>query len=792
MFKLFPSYTSIQQQQHKMAATVFEAQQALTNQSHIFLQPTTTLHTAFLQLAKRYLDPLASNVTEAQLQRQKLQRQAKKRKRGTNDDDDTRVELLRMKKVHVDGFEVDQVWQQARRVLDAATDELEREIPEEEDEDEDEDGLENGRVKNVHFDDEGLEVGESDDEVLGEGGVDYEVEGAEDGDDYEDDDQVEGEDHGGYDEDMDGTPSVEEESLDMDSDVETPGQAQETYVKDPNNLNDGFFSIDDFNKQSQFLEQQDFRGEDDGAASDEEDIDWGTDPFAMGAQRTNSTSKSKSKAKAIATVDEDEEDDDDDDDNDGPTFGNMALNAPEGDSDIEDLDMNDADSLNSDDMGAGDTGNANNIMYTDFFAPPARSASKKPRKNKTHESRRKPAIKLATEDSTNDDAEAAAIQRTMSAVQRDLFNEEDVSEDDLEEEEEVDPDEYDILAAEALKSDTRPARQNLSTHEKRQLALRSEIRRLEAVAVASKPWYLSGESLAASRPENALLEEDLEFERAGKPVPVITEETNEDILALIKRRILSRDFDEIPRRRPGEADLAPRAKRGKVEEVSTTRASKGLAEEYEDDLLRRTDPNYVDERSEAVKAQHAEIEGLWKHVSAQLDTLSNWHYKPRPAGASLEVRSDVASVALEDARPSLAVGGDVGARVLAPQEVFKPGGDGDDGDDKEVVRTNGGQAVSREEMSREQKVRRRRREKERQRKAGANEVEAVKSNVIGDVDGKSSKKGRGNKRDRREVEAQLKKSGARVIDSKGTIRDVEGNVSKESVIVKGGVGSLRL
>jgi len=31
----------------------------------------------------------------------------------------------------------------------------------------------------------------------------------------------------------------------------------------PNNLNDGFFSIDDFNKQSQFLEQHDARGEDD-------------------------------------------------------------------------------------------------------------------------------------------------------------------------------------------------------------------------------------------------------------------------------------------------------------------------------------------------------------------------------------------------------------------------------------------------------------------------------------------------------------------------------------------------
>lgn len=42
---------------------------------------------------------------------------------------------------------------------------------------------------------------------------------------------------------------------------------------------------------------------------------------------------------------------------------------------MDDQDMDEADSLNPVDMAAGDYGNANNIMYSDFFAPPAHTRS---------------------------------------------------------------------------------------------------------------------------------------------------------------------------------------------------------------------------------------------------------------------------------------------------------------------------------------------------------------------------------------------------------------------------------
>ena len=756
-----------------MSSAVGDVQHALSSTPYIFLQPTPALHAGFLQLAKRFLDPLANDITEAQVQRQKLARQNRKRKRGAQDGGSG--ELLRMKKIHVDGFEVDQVWQQARRVLHAANEEVERELPQDSNSEEDS-GLDSDQPsKRVRCKDDGLEVGEDDEEEMGEEGVDYEVEGI-DTDEYDEDG---GDLNGGEDEkDLD---NMDEEDYETpESDVEENEARQEVFVKDPHGLNDGFFSIDHFNKTSQFMEQQDERGEDDAAASDEEDIDWGSNPFAFEAQAGQEASTKKQKpSRRQESPEEDSEDDEG-----GPTFGNMALDAPEGESDI---DMNDDDdAVDDDDMNMGGNDNANNIMYTDFFAPPATSKKAKSKKRSENEEgyKQRKQQRLATEG--NADAEEAALDRVMTAAQRDLLNEDASDNDD---DVSLSPDEYDAAANDDANAP--PTRGNLSTHERRQLALRSEIRKLEAAAVASKPWYLTGESVAVARPENALLEEDLEFERAGKPVPVITEEISEDIEALIKRRILAREFDEIPRRRPGDAGGEAATKRGKIPELSDQKSKQGLADEYEADLLARTDPNYVDTRTEALKAQHKAIEGLWAAVSSQLDALSNWHYKPKPAAASLEVRVDVPTVAMEDARPT--AGGDVNTSALAPQEVYRPGEDGADGSD--VVRTKGGNAVAREEMSKEQKVRRRRREKERQKKAGMNEGESAKKsgNIVGNVaDGSKVGKGGKSRESQRDVEAQLKKGGAQIIDKKGALRDVEGNLAKGSRGADGGIGALRL
>ena len=78
----------------------------------------------------------------------------------------------------------------------------------------------------------------------------------------------------------------------------------------------------------------------------------------------------------------------------------------------------------------------------------------------------------------------------------------------------------------------------MTKHERRLLDLSNQISDLESENVGAKNWATKGEAKSRDRPMNSLLEEDLEYDRSGKVVPVITEETTKTIEDLIKKRIL--------------------------------------------------------------------------------------------------------------------------------------------------------------------------------------------------------------------------------------------------------------
>lgn len=78
----------------------------------------------------------------------------------------------------------------------------------------------------------------------------------------------------------------------------------------------------------------------------------------------------------------------------------------------------------------------------------------------------------------------------------------------------------------------------MSSHQRRLAALNAEIRALEAENVAPKPWTMQGEATARSRPQNALLATDLEFEHVGKVVPIVSEEAVKKLEDKIKARII--------------------------------------------------------------------------------------------------------------------------------------------------------------------------------------------------------------------------------------------------------------
>ena len=570
-------------------------------------------------------------------------------------------------------------------------------------------------------------------------------EDGEDGEDGEMEEEVEIDEEFGEEGEMSGEEGGDFDGFEEEDDLEEDGSDEEVpagvFVEDPHGLNDGFFSIDDFNKQTEYLERQDATADPyTGEASDEEDIDWEADPTSIPAKLVSSTKRAA--AMDIAG----DEDQDDDSEDDGPTFGNVDLNAPEGDSDEGDDDMDDIDE-------AGD--NTNEVLYKDFFEPPPRKASKKELQADYLARQARKANASKPED------DAAEMQRAKTVTNRDLF-------DDMSDKE----DSEDALS----ELDAADPKSRRSAHERRQAKTLEEIRRLEAASVAKRDWTLSGEARAADRPLDSLIHQELDFEHVGKTVPEVTAEVNEDIEDLIRRRILAKEFDEVLRRRPDSLSTPASTRRGAFE-LDDSKPKQSLAEMYEEEHVKNNNPDtYVSKADEKVKKEEAEIEGLWKEVSAKLDALSSWSYKPKPAAPSLTIVGDVATISMEDAQPTTAAGVSGGESMLAPQEIYKAGKEKDSIEKGEVVPKSGA-PVARQEMTREEKLRRRRREKERIKKRGGEEVNQRPQ----------SKKTQQN----RETLGELKKGGVKVIDRKGNVRDVDGN-KVQAAAAPNGAGGFKL
>ena len=170
-------------------------------------------------------------------------------------------------------------------------------------------------------------------------------------------------------------------------------------------------------------------------------------------------------------------------------------------------------------------------------------------------------------------------------------------------------------------------RSGLSTHEKRMAALREEIAALETENVSKKDWTLMGEATSRSRPQNSLLEEDLEFERIMKSVPVITEEVVHSLEERIKARILENQFDDVVRKRPvDDKPFLP----SRFFELQDSKSKQSLAEIYEDEYTAAQSGGVAGEdRDGKLKKEHQEIEKLWENICGKLDALCNAHFTPK-------------------------------------------------------------------------------------------------------------------------------------------------------------------
>lgn len=359
-------------------------------------------------------------------------------------------------------------------------------------------------------------------------------------------------------------------------------------------------------------------------------------------------------------------------------------------------------------------------------------------------------------------------------------DEEYEGEGNIEEDEELNENEYDNAVGSAMldlfadENQKSKDTENLSSYQKQQQQIQAEIAALESELVADKKWTMKGEIASKDRPQDSLLDDpesaSLDFDRTSKPVPVITQEVTESIEDLIKRRIKESEFDDLPKRII--TDISKFHNRQKFE-LSEQKSSKSLAEIYEDQY------NNVDENkeiSEELQKQHDEISELFTKVTHKLDSLCSAHFIPKPHQMkTIDIKvSDAASISMEDAQP-LHVSNET---TLAPQEIYKIGDDkpaakGSKGRSEVLLKS--GLSYSKDELSREDKQRLRRANKRKKSKHFNERKEYQEQKQKQDTTPSN-----GNKRQKVSdvVNTLSNAKNVTIIDKKGELRDAKGNIRK--------------
>lgn len=184
----------------------------------------------------------------------------------------------------------------------------------------------------------------------------------------------------------------------------------------------------------------------------------------------------------------------------------------------------------------------------------------------------------------------------------------------------------------------------MSTHEQRLAALQTEIQTFETENIAPKEWTLLGEASARSRPHDALLGQDLEFERTSRNVPIITDTVVAALEERIKARIKEGRFDDVVRRRPAIDGAVPFLP-SRLIELQDTKSTQSLAQIYEGEYVAAQSGTPVDDRDGRLQREHDEITRVWEGICAKLDALCNAHYVPKPVRRFLTLDAERALMA---------------------------------------------------------------------------------------------------------------------------------------------------
>ena len=409
-----------------------------------------------------------------------------------------------------------------------------------------------------------------------------------------------------------GLGSVEDDEL--EDEEENEDNESEDEMNNENNKTDDSLVVDDSDDSFSEGDFNDIALEDDEDESDSDENDennYSNDEMDISIGQESKLSKSKDSIPTFSSTSVDSQ------------FLRLRESEWVADNDLigECQDFDDIDLMED----ISDSNDQENFMFKDFFDPP-------PSEKSDGNNLKKKEVSIINND-TNVDTKKS--KETLN--------------DEVDSEPEVTP----------LLGGTK--KQVKSLYEKMMEQDEKQFEHLEEINVGDKEWVMKGEVLSENRPENSLLEENLEYTIAASQRPVTTEETTNKIEKFIIGIVRNGVFDDVERK---ERPLQDPTEYKKKLLLDQTKNQKSLAEIYEEEYIKQQ--NVDKEEKDQEIEEHKEIRLCMDKLFSKLDALSNYHYTPRQKMAELKIVSNLPALSMEDAAPvSMS-----DAAMLAPQEVI--------------------------------------------------------------------------------------------------------------------------